>query len=69
MVLGVLLCYVFGTAWFMAVYARGSGPVGLGTALSWCVIPYLVPDAEKTALAATRSVRLYPLLRRGMKRA
>ncbi len=62
MALGVLVCYAFGTAWFMAVYAKNSGPIGLGTALGWCVLPYLLPDAVKIALAASLTGRLYPLL-------
>ena len=51
MVLGLVVCYAFGTAWFMVVYARNSGPIGLATALGWCVIPYIVPDLVKIALA------------------
>ena len=51
MVLGLAVCYAFGTAWFMVVYARNSGPIGLMTALGWCVIPYIVPDLVKIALA------------------
>ena len=51
MVLGLLACYAFGTAWFMVVYARTSGAVGLATALGWCVTPYIVPDLVKIALA------------------
>ena len=51
MVLGLVVCYAFGTAWFMVVYARNSGPIGLMTALGWCVIPYIVPDLVKIALA------------------
>lgn len=62
MALGVLLCYAFGTAWFMAVYARNTGPVSLGTALSWCVLPYLIPDGVKILLAALLTRRLAPVL-------
>ena len=54
----------FGTAWFVLVYSRGSGAVGVGTALSWCVLPYLLPDAVKIALAAILARRLYPILRK-----
>ena len=69
MVLGILVCYAFGTAWFMVVYARKTGPIGLGTALGWCVFPYLLPDAVKIALASALTVRLYPLLSREVKAA
>lgn len=64
MVLGILLCYAFGTAWFVLVYTKNSGPIGIGTALAWCVIPYLIPDAIKIALASFLTKRLHPLLRK-----
>jgi biotin transport system substrate-specific component len=64
MALGILVCYAFGTAWFMIVYAKTSGPIGVGTALAWCVIPYLIPDAVKIALASFLVGRLHPLLDR-----
>ncbi|MBQ6382957.1 MAG: biotin transporter BioY [Clostridia bacterium] len=62
MALGILLCYVFGTAWFMLVYAKNTGPVSLGTALAWCVTPYLITDGIKLVLAALLARRLYPVL-------
>lgn len=58
MVLGLALCYAFGTAWFMAVYARGGGAVSLGAALSMCVLPFILPDCAKIALATLLSARL-----------
>ena len=51
MALALVACYAFGTAWFMVAYAQTTGPVGLSTALGWCVIPFLIPEAFKTALA------------------
>ncbi len=51
MTVGLLVCYAFGTAWFMFVYMRDMGAVGLSTVLGWCVLPFLVPDAVKIALA------------------
>lgn len=48
---GTLLLYAFGTLWFTAVYARETGPIGWGSALSLCVWPFLLPDAAKIALA------------------
>lgn len=55
MVLGLLVCYAFGTAWFMFVYIRDTGAVGLSTVLGWCVIPFIIPDAVKIVLALTLS--------------
>lgn len=52
MVLALIVCYAFGTAWFMHVYVGEDGSrAGLVTALSWCVFPYLLPDLAKIALA------------------
>ena len=62
MIAGLLVCYAFGTAWFMVVYARDSGSIGLITALSWCVFPYIIPDALKILLAAVMTRRLRPLI-------
>ena len=64
MALGLVLCYAFGTAWFMAVYTRANGPIALGAALSMCVLPFIVPDCVKIALAVLVSARLAPLLAR-----
>lgn len=58
MLLGLLVCYAFGTAWFMFVYARSTGPVGLGTVMGWCVIPFILPDCAKIACALIVSNRV-----------
>lgn len=58
MVLGMLLCYFFGTVWYMVVYTRAEGSLSILTALSWCVFPFLIPDAVKIALALTLTARL-----------
>ena len=63
MVLGLAVCYAFGTAWFMVVYARNTGAIGLMTALGWCVIPYIVPDLVKIALALLLQKLLSPAIR------
>lgn len=60
MVLGLVVCYAFGTAWFMVVYAKMSGAIGIGTALSWCVIPFIIPDLCKIALAVALTKVLKP---------
>ncbi|MGN1154735.1 MAG: biotin transporter BioY [Agathobacter sp.] len=51
MVLGLLVCYAFGTLWFIEVYAKNTGGIGLLTALGWCVFPFVIPDMIKIALA------------------
>jgi biotin transporter BioY len=49
-VVGLLVCYAFGTAWFLIVYTR-TGAITLGVVLAKCVLPFLLPDAVKLALA------------------
>ncbi len=63
MLLGLVVCYAFGTAWFLVFYAQTSGSVGLVTALSWCVAPFVVPDCIKLALALLISRRLRPYVK------
>ena len=58
MLLGLAVCYIFGTAWFMLVYARTSGPVGLGTVLGWCVLPFIIPDCAKIVCAVILANRV-----------
>ena len=58
MMLGLAVCYAFGTSWFMFVYARRSGAIALGTALAWCVLPFILPDLVKMVLAILISDRL-----------
>jgi len=58
MFLGLIVCYTFGTAWFMIVYPMGGEAVSLVTALSWCVLPYLPFDLIKLAAALTLSSQL-----------
>ncbi len=63
LVLGLAVCYAFGTAWFMHVYMKNSGEVGLFTVLGWCVFPFIIPDLLKIALAVVISRRIEPVIR------
>ena len=60
--LGLLVCYAFGTAWFLLVYAQTTGAVGVLTALGWCVFPFVIPDLLKLSLALLLSQKLRPFL-------
>lgn len=62
-VIGLTLCYLFGTAWFIYVYAQNVGAVGLMTVLGWCVFPFIIPDLVKLGLALTLARRLAPVLK------
>lgn len=58
MVLGVLACYALGTVWFIVVTG-----MGLGEALMLCVVPFLIPDGVKIALAVILANRLCKVVR------
>ncbi len=63
MVLGLILCYAFGTVWFMIVYAKNNEAVGLWTALGWCVFPFIIPDLLKMVLAILLTKRIGKLVK------
>ncbi len=58
MIAGLLICYAFGTAWFMI-----STSTPLWAALISCVFPFLPGDAIKIAAAAILTARLKPALK------
>lgn len=53
MAAGIAVCYLLGTAWFMAVTHTG-----LWASLSLCVFPFLIGDAAKIAVAAAIAPQL-----------
>ena len=58
MAVGVLACYALGTVWFMVVMKWG-----LAETLAVCVLPFLIPDAVKIAVAVLLSNRLSRVIR------
>ncbi|MCR5010937.1 MAG: biotin transporter BioY [Lachnospiraceae bacterium] len=53
-ILGLVVCYTFGTMWFIKLYTADDGSKAtLAMALSACVIPYLIPEVIKVVLALT----------------
>ena len=60
---GLAVCYLFGTAWFLLLYTGTRGPIGIWAVLSSCVLPFLIPDGVKLALALLLRRRLRQALR------
>ena len=60
---GLAVCYAFGTIWYTIVYAQENGAIGFVSAFTMCVIPFIIPDAIKLALALTLARRLSPVLK------
>lgn len=57
--IGTLLLYAFGTAWFMHLTNSS-----LSVSLGYCVFPFLLGDGVKIALSSVLAKRLSPLLNR-----
>lgn len=59
MLAGCVLCYAFGTIWFMQVSGNS-----LAVSLGYCVLPFLPGDVVKILLAALLTVKLRPALKK-----
>ena len=58
LVIGLLICYLVGTFWFVNIYANEGTSAAYGAAFSACVLPFVIPDLVKLALAYTVSKRI-----------
>ena len=61
--IGLSICYIFGTIWFMVFFAGNRGEVGVWTALTWCVFPFVIPDIIKIAAALSVRRKLIKIFR------
>lgn len=59
LLLGLLLCYLSGTAWYIFVCAKA---ISLHTALTYCVFPFILPDLIQLGLALVIARRIQPML-------
>ena len=62
MITGLLICYLFGTIWFISVYGGQSGYIGIIATLDTCVFPFVIPDILKIVLAINLTKRLAPVI-------
>lgn len=63
MLCAMVIYFVFGTIWFMVVYTKSTGAIGLMAVLGWCVIPFIVPDLLKMALALVLTNKLRRIMK------
>lgn len=59
-IIGLIICYAFGTFWFQYIYLKGDET--FLAALSICVLPYIIPDIIKIAIALLLDERLKKVL-------
>ena len=55
---GLVLCYLAGTLWFIIVTGSNGAAYTFWSALSLCVLPYIIPDCAKMILAVYLSDRV-----------
>lgn len=48
---GLVLCYMAGTLWYVSVYLRDVSISSVTSALTVCVIPFIIPDIIKLTVA------------------
>ena len=58
MVIGIAVCYAFGTAWFVIVYTKNVEAITLSKALGMCVTPFIIPDLVEIAVATALCAKL-----------
>ncbi len=51
MLSGLLICYIFGTVWYYFLFLKTENPVSLFSAVTSCVLPFLIPDILKIVFA------------------
>lgn len=60
LVLSTLVCYIFGTIWFLVVYTN---EITLWKTLLMCVIPFIIPDIIKMIIAIFVSNKLNKIIK------
>lgn len=61
LILGLIASYTTGTLWFVQIYAKeakDAGGMGFAAALGMCVLPFVIPDLIKMAMALIVSKRM-----------
>lgn len=62
MIAGLIICYGFGTLWYIFIYGNGEMQTKITTILSVCVIPFVIPDLVKLLLAYTISKKVKKII-------
>lgn len=60
MLSGLFICYCAGVIWYLVFYGTGSGII---SALTVCILPFVIPDIIKLTLAFCLSKKLRKALR------
>lgn len=62
MLAGLLVCYVFGTLWFVFAYSDIKNMSEMIPVLQVCILPFIIPDIAKMFLSIGLRKLVYPAL-------
>lgn len=51
MIFGQLICYIFGTVWFILIYINNGNQMSISKAISICIAPFILFDIVKIVFA------------------
>lgn len=63
MIVSLFVCYAFGTAWFVLMYAQNFKEMGVISAINMCVVPFIIPDVLKVLLATFVVKKVSPYIK------
>ena len=55
---GLIGCYIFGTLWYVLLYIKNGDSISFISALTICVLPFIIPDILKIVLSVVISEKI-----------
>lgn len=55
---GLIVCYIFGTLWYILLFIKNGDTISFTSAFSICVLPFIIPDILKILLASSISGKI-----------
>ena len=55
---GLIGCYIFGTLWYVLLYIKNGDSISFISALTICVLPFIIPDILKIVLSVIISEKI-----------
>lgn len=59
---GLIVCYIFGTLWYVLLFVKNGDTVSFTSALTICVLPFIILDILKIVLSVVISEKLKKLV-------
>lgn len=56
--MGLIVCYIFGTLWYILLFIKNGDTISFMSALTICVLPFIIPDILKILLSVTISGKI-----------